>query len=100
MVPGSNNVVRVNGQAVLTTDEEMTTAFEVSGAHPRSVIVITVKEVYFQCAKALMRSALWGAGDESATVPTAGDFLAEVQAGFDSKAYDAGYAEYAKEKMW
>ena len=67
---------------------------------PRTVIVITVLEAYFQCAKALMRSKLWSQDLKAQNVPTAGQFVAEVQDGFDAKAYDDGYAEYAKDKMW
>lgn len=100
MVPGSNNVIRVNGTAVLTADEQVTRSFEHNGKSPRSVIVVSVAEVYFQCAKALMRSRLWVSGDESAEVPTAGDFLKEVESGFDARAYDDGYADYAKDRMW
>ena len=100
MVPGSNNVVRVNGTAELTTDETITARFEQKGKHPRTVIVVRVAEVYFQCAKALMRSRLWESGDESDSVPTAGDFIGELQAGFDARAYDEGYADYAKDRMW
>lgn len=100
MVPGSNNVVRVNGKATLTADEQLTSEFIQRGKHPRSVIVVEVGEVYFQCAKAVMRSGLWQAGDESERVPTAGAFLKELQSEFDADSYDAGYAEYAKDRMW
>jgi PPOX class probable FMN-dependent enzyme len=100
MVPGSNNVVRINGRAVLSTDLALTGAFDQRGKHPRSVIVVTVAEAYFQCAKALMRSRLWQAGDDSAGIPTAGEFIKEYQADFDARAYDEGYADYAKDRMW
>ncbi|MEM1403656.1 MAG: pyridoxamine 5'-phosphate oxidase family protein [Pseudomonadota bacterium] len=100
MVPGSNNVVRVNGSAALTTDEEFTGRFEQQRKHPRSVIVVHVREVYFQCAKALMRSKLWLAGDESDRIPTAGQFIKEFNETFDDESYDTGYAEYARERMW
>lgn len=100
MVPGANNVIRVNGTAILTIDSEVTESFEHNGKTPRSVIVVTVAEVYFQCAKALMRSKLWSAGDESKLVPTAGEFVKEVQPEFDAKEYDEGYSEYAKPRMW
>lgn len=101
MVPGSNNVVRVNGTAKLTTDETITSSFEhKQKKSPKTVIVVTVSEVYFQCAKALMRSKLWLAEDESSEVPTAGEFLKELEAGFDAENYDKGYPEYAKDKMW
>ena len=98
MVPGCNNVVRVNGRAVLTADPDVTSRFEQAGRHPRSVIVMTVEELYFQCAKAFMRSRLWSS--EAPNVPTAGQFLKEAQGDFDAEAYDAGYAERAKGIMW
>ena len=98
MVPGSNNVVRVNGTAVVTADADVTGSFEKAGKRPRSVVVVTIGEVYFQCAKALMRSALWSG--EAPKVPTAGQFVRERQADFDAEGYDTGYAEYAKPRMW
>ena len=100
MVPGSNSVVRVNGRAKLSTDAAFTERFEQKGIHPTSVIVFTLDEAYFQCAKALMRSGLWSRGDDSEGLPTAGDFLKEVEATFDGKTYDESYPEYAKSRMW
>ena len=100
MVPGSNNVIRVNGTAILTADADVTQSFEHNGKTPRTVIVISVGEVYFQCAKALMRSRLWESESEKDKVPTAGDFLKEIESGFDAKSYDEGYADYAKDRMW
>lgn len=100
MVPGCNNVVRVNGNALITADEEVTARFERKAVRPRTVIVFTVGELYFQCAKALMRSALWTSDDESDRVPSAGQFIKEMKTGFDAETYDAGYPEYAKGRMW
>lgn len=100
MVPGCNNVVRVNGTAALTADHALTATFEKNGKRPRTVIVITIDAMYFQCAKALMRSALWKSGDESDRVPTAGQFIREFKEGFDACSYDSGYPSYAKDRMW
>ena len=99
MVPGSANVIRVNGTAVLSDDPGVIGSFEQNGKHPKSVIVITVGEAYFQCAKAIMRSELW-TSDAIEGLPSAGDLIKEQVAEFDGKSYDDGYAEYAKEKMW
>ena len=99
MVPGSGNVVRANGTARLTADPELTGSFEQRGNHPKTVIVVTVTEVYFQCAKAIMRSGLWSR-DDSEGLPTAGQFLKERDEGFDAETYDATYPEEAKERMW
>ncbi len=100
MVPGSANVVRVNGTARLTADPEMTSRFEQRGKHPRSVILVEIGEVYFQCAKAIMRSRLWSGEDDSGAVPTAGQMVREADAGFDAEDYDTRYAERAQERMW
>lgn len=100
MVRGSNNVVRVNGTAILTTDEMAKEMLTKDGKHPRTIVVVTIKELYFQCAKALMRSKLWTSMDESVGLPTAGEFVKEIDADFDANGYDAGYAEYAKNRMW
>lgn len=101
MVTDSETVVRVNGTAILSVDPELTRSFAQRGRHPATVIVMTVGEVYFQCAKALMRSALWSRGGQDAEgLPTAGDFLKEQEAGFDAEAYDTGYAADARTRMW
>jgi PPOX class probable FMN-dependent enzyme len=100
MVPGSNNVVRVNGRAILTADEGARASFERKGRLPATVMVITVEELYFQCAKAIMRSRLWNVPTEKPDIPTAGQFLKERDESFDGQSYDSGYAEYAKDRMW
>lgn len=100
MVQGNNSVVRVNGSAVVTADDATRARFEKKGKLPRTVVVITIGEMYFQCAKALMRSGLWNAPTEQAKLPTAGDFLKERDAMFDGKSYDEAYPEYAKSRLW
>jgi PPOX class probable FMN-dependent enzyme len=100
MAPGCLNVVRVNGKAVLSADTVLSERFEIAGKTPKTVIVVTVAEVYFQCAKAFMRSEIWSGEDQSSALPTAGDFIREFTEGFDNKAYDEGYGDYAKTRMW
>ena len=99
MVPGSSNVIRINGTAVLSDDPAVTQTFEQRGKHPKTVIVFTVGEAYFQCAKAIMRSELW-TSEPVEGLPRAGEFIQEQQADFDGKTYDEGYAESAKGRMW
>lgn len=100
MVAGSKNVVRVNGTAVVTNDDALRERFEKRGKLPRTVVVLTIEEAYFQCAKAFMRAAIWGDGKPPEGLPTAGDFLKERDAAFDGASYDEGYEEYAKPRMW
>lgn len=99
-VPGSNNVIRVNGRAAVTADPALVERFEQQGRHPRTVIVVTIEEVYSQCARALMRAELWTQGDGSEGLPSAGEMLADAKAGFDGATYDAGWPARAKTSMW
>jgi PPOX class probable FMN-dependent enzyme len=58
-VPGINETLRVGGTAALSTDPDLLARLEEFGKPPRSVLVISVQEIYFHCGKALMRSKLW-----------------------------------------
>lgn len=100
MVPGAQNVVRVNGTAVLALEESLLARFEKAGRRPRTVVVVTLREVYFQCAKAIMRARIWSGEDESGALPSAGEMIREANAGFDAESYDRHYPESAKPKMW
>ncbi|MBZ8118294.1 pyridoxamine 5'-phosphate oxidase family protein [Roseovarius sp. LXJ103] len=100
MVPGSDTVVRVNGEARVTVDGALRARFEVSGKQPRSVIVIRIGEVYTQCARAPMRAGLWSR-DDSAGLPTVGEILAEASNGDEGgAAYDDAWAARAAGTMW
>ncbi|ASM71215.1 MULTISPECIES: pyridoxamine 5'-phosphate oxidase family protein [Roseobacteraceae] len=100
MVPGSNSVVRVNGQARLTDDADLRARFAADKAVPATVIVIQIAEVYTQCARAVMRADLWGR-DDSAYLPRPGEILAEVSDGQEGgAAYDAAWPKRASETMW
>jgi uncharacterized protein len=101
MVPGSNNVMRVNGTAGLTADTAMLGRFQRGDALPRSVAIISIYEVYSQCARALLRSGLWTSGDQSVGLPSVGDMLREVTEGaIDGAAYDADWPDRAAKTMW
>ena len=103
LVPGSGTTLRVNGRAHLSIDPELLASFEVGGKPPRSVTVIEIAEVYFQCSRAIVRSELWnpahfGIAD---TVPSAGRMLADVTANrIDSAAYDAAWPARAVASLW
>jgi PPOX class probable FMN-dependent enzyme len=59
LIPGSGSTLRVNGRAQVSTDPELLASFKIEGKAPRAVIVITVEDIYFQCARAIVRSDLW-----------------------------------------
>lgn len=101
LIPGANNALRINGTARLTVDDGLRARFDRQGKQPRSVILVRVSEVYSQCARALIRSALWSGGDQSAGLPTVGDMLKEITEGrIDGAAYDAEWPGRAAVTMW
>jgi uncharacterized protein len=101
LIPGANNALRINGTARLTADPTLRSRFDRDGKQPRTVIMIRIAEVYSQCARALIRSALWTAGDQSRDLPTVGDMLREITEGqIDGKAYDADWPGRAAQTMW
>ena len=61
LVPGVDEVLRVNGTARLRDEAAFTQRFAAPGATrlPALVIEVQVQEAYLHCAKALMRSRLW-----------------------------------------
>jgi PPOX class probable FMN-dependent enzyme len=58
-VPGMDETLRVNGEAEITAAPEIVARWDVNGKHPRSAIEVTVREAFFHCAKAVLRSKLW-----------------------------------------
>lgn len=102
LVPGSNTAIRVNGQAVVSVDADLLDSFEVDGKHPRSVVLVTIGEVYFQCARAIMRADLWNPQSfaDPKSLPTPGDLLKAAQDDFDKETYDRQWPERAAKTMW
>ncbi|MFC7737121.1 pyridoxamine 5'-phosphate oxidase family protein [Roseomonas sp. GCM10028921] len=103
LIPGHGNALRVNGRARVSASPALRRSFEVEGRAPRSVIVIAVESVYFQCARAVIRARLWEAGAQVAPggLPTPGRILALLSEGkVGGEPYDSGWAARAKETMW
>jgi len=91
LVPGVHETFRVNGEAVLSRDPALTEQFAVQGNPPRTVIVVTVKEAYIQCSRALVRSDLWNPAKFAppGAVPSMGTVMAKHTCGFvDAKTFD------------
>ena len=102
-IPGSTTTLRVNGTAVLSVEPALLDSFVMDGKPPRSVIVITVQAVYFQCARAIMRAELWDPAHhvDPASLPTPGVILAALTAGeVGGASYDQAWPERARQSMW
>jgi len=58
-VPGIDETLRVGGSGTLSAEPDLLASMEEFGKLPRAVLSIDVREAYFHCGKALMRSRLW-----------------------------------------
>ncbi len=103
LIPGSGSILRANGRARITIDPDLLESFVSNGKTPRSVLVVTVETIYFQCAKAIVRSELWNPDKfvEPGALPTAGQILAALSEGrVGGEEYDRTWFERAKQTMW
>lgn len=103
LIPGSGNTLRVNGRARIATDPALLESFAMDGKAPRSVIVIAVDAVYFQCARAIVRSDLWNPAKhvDPQSLPSAGQILAALSDNRVGGAeYDRVWPGRAKQTLW
>ena len=77
LIPGVDEVLRVNGDAELRTDEDLRAPFARSGKLPRLVVKLSVREAYLHCPKALMRAKLWNSAAqiERSQLPTLNEMI-------------------------
>jgi PPOX class probable FMN-dependent enzyme len=103
LVPGVCETFRVIGRASISTDPALCETFVFAGKTPRAVIVVTVESVYFQCAKALVRSKLWDASKhvERKSLPSNGTILAAITKGeIGGEEWDRAYPERLRQTIY
>ncbi|NKB53809.1 MAG: pyridoxamine 5'-phosphate oxidase family protein [Rhizobiaceae bacterium] len=102
LIPGWNECLRINGRASITTDPELLDGFAVADKRPVTAVVVNITTMYFQCARAIKRAALW---DEASKVdpkslPTAGRLVKSAMQDFDAESYDAALQERQAKTMY
>jgi PPOX class probable FMN-dependent enzyme len=103
LIPGAGSTLRVNGNARLSVDSGLLASFAVEGRAPRTVIVMTVDEIYFQCARAIVRSELWNPDKrvDPRSLPTPGQILADMSENrVGGEDYDRAWPERARQTLW
>ena len=103
LIPGSGSTLRANGHAQVSADPALLASFKMEGKAPRTVIVMTVHEIYFQCARAIVRSDLWNLDKrvDPKSLPTPGQILAEMSEDrVGGEQYDREWPERARQSMW
>ncbi|MBV9327573.1 MAG: pyridoxamine 5'-phosphate oxidase family protein [Chloroflexi bacterium] len=102
-LPGLDYTLRVNGRAYLSTDSGLLQSFVMEGKAPRCVVVIEADAVFFQCARALLRSDLWNSAKhlDPSQLPTSGQILAALSNGTcGGEAYDKDWPTRARKSLW
>jgi PPOX class probable FMN-dependent enzyme len=103
LVPGVDETLRVNGTGRIVVGGDILDACIVNNKRPTSGLLVSVREAFLQCAKALKRSHLWS--PESRIVrtelPTLGKMLAD-QIGVDMplEQLDAAIETAYREKLY
>ena len=103
LIPGSGSTLRLNGRARLSAEAALLARFAVDGRPPRTVMVIAVEQVFFQCARAIVRAELWNPEHhvDPKALPTPGQILAEMsEARVGGEAYDREWPARARRSLW
>ncbi|MGW5736819.1 MULTISPECIES: MSMEG_1061 family FMN-dependent PPOX-type flavoprotein [Streptomyces] len=59
LVPGSTEILRVNGRARILTDAPFFDAMTVKNQRPRLAVVVDIDEIFLHCSQSLRRAGLW-----------------------------------------
>ena len=103
LIPGVGETLRVNGRAMISVAPDLVARFEFRGTLPRSVIVVAVERVYFQCPKALVRSELWNPEKHISrkALPSTGTIIGDITAGrLGGEQYDREYPERLRQTIY
>lgn len=91
LIPGVGETLRVIGRARITTDPELLERFAVGEKLPKTVLVVRVQSVFFQCARAVLRAGLWDPSQQvdRKSLPSTGTILEALsQSEIDGIKYD------------
>ncbi len=103
LIPGVGETLRVNGRARISADPALLRRYAMDGKEPKVVLVVTVDTVFFQCARALVRSDLWNPAKhvDRAQLPSIGKILSDASAArIDGAAYDRELPERIKGSLY
>ena len=101
LVPGMGETMRVHGRATISTDPELRARCIAQEKVPTTVLIVEIREIFMQCAKAIMRSDLWDGRKKAPGVPSMGALLlAHKKNGMDPAAYDAVAEERLRANMY
>jgi uncharacterized protein len=87
LVPGMDETLRINGWAQITDDARLLEDSAVRGQVPNIGVLITVKEAFLHCPKALIRSGLWDPAKfiDRSSLPSYTNMLTDHVAGLSAE---------------
>jgi len=103
LIPGIGETLRVNGRADISIDPALLRRFAMDGREPRTVLVVHVETVYFQCSRAIARSRLWDTDTriERSSLPSTGTILSDLSnASINGETYDQTQEERVKATLY
>jgi PPOX class probable FMN-dependent enzyme len=103
LIPGVGETLRVNGRAVISVAPSLLERLSVEGKPPRSVIVVSVDTVFFQCSRAVFRAHLWDPSRQipRSALPSLGKMLADISnSRIVAEDYDRGLYERLKSSLY
>ena len=59
LIPGISEVLRIRGVAEISQDKNLLAKMAVNGQVPKTLLIISINEIYLHCAKAIARSDIW-----------------------------------------
>lgn len=100
IVPGRGDTLRINGIARIVDDGDYFDDLAVKGRRPILALEIDIREVFFHCAKAFLRSDLWKPQSWHPDVlPTVAQMTKRLMPELDEAALEQRYAEANYRKM-
>lgn len=100
LIPGIGDTFRVNGEAQIIDDPELLEPCTIEAKVPKLGLLVSIREAYTQCPKALIRSDLWNPQHhvERSDLPSSGEILRSLRGeDFDAEGYDSERAaRYAR----
>jgi uncharacterized protein len=103
MIPGVDETLRVNGEAAITKDSEILALWEADGKRPKAALVVTIRETYLHCGKALIRARLWREDHkiDRGELPPYGQMLKDqMEIGQTAEEIEASVQEGYKKKLY
>ncbi|MBG6101861.1 pyridoxamine 5'-phosphate oxidase family protein [Micromonospora vinacea] len=85
LIPGRTDTLRINGRARLVSDAQWFDDMVVKGHRPVLAVVVEIEQIFYHCAKAFLRSALWQPETwQPEALPSRARLIKEVEASTES----------------